>query len=163
MAKKEKKDSGQTLFTLGPDRTIQLQNGDTIVIPKLTWGIEAAALNIVGKTLKEAPEISALFTMGGDQASSLLATTLPAVLAAAPFRATELVACILGKKLENPSVQGSMYDTDYVEQTFVIEDVISVLIPFIKDYTGKLVKLAETITPEPEPEEVEVSQPQSQT
>ncbi len=146
MAKKEKKDSGQALFTLGPDRTLKLQNGETIVIPKLTWGVESRALAIVGQTLQEAPEVATIISGSGD-AQNLLAIALPSVLAAAPFRATELVACILGKKLDEPNKQGSAYDTVYVEETFVIEDVISVLLPFIKDYTGKVLKLIETQTP----------------
>lgn len=147
--------TGSDLFVLGPDRTIKLEKtGEEIAIPKLSWGIEARALALVGKTLREMPEIAALFSPGNSlKGKDFLYLVIPRILEIAPDHVTELIAIILNKKRAT-STGENIYDVDWVKDTLVLEDVVRILVPFMREYTGKLVKLTAL---------VEASLPQSPT
>ena len=128
----------QEIFHTDPSSPIKLHTGEEVYPVKITWGVESRAFRIVGRVLRTLPHLAKL-DFAHITPADLVTTVFPSLLESAPDAVTELTAVLLGKYKEG--VIPRVADLAWVEEHLDTADIVRVILPFSKVFSGKLADL----------------------
>jgi len=110
-----------------PGNTVNLESGEKLAIPKLTWGRENKCLRIILRVFKNTPELKGLRLES--VTADMLLSILPALLDSALVEVNEFLEILLAK------------DVKWIEDNLALEDVVKLILPFVRRSLSKITAL----------------------
>jgi len=112
------------------EKSLRLESGETIELPKLTWKREIKVYKIIGDALNKIP---ALKEIKGELQAGDLIKIISSLLMQLPDEITRITEILTGKNKE------------WIEENMTFEDISNLIFPFLNKFTQSVVKHAEKI------------------
>jgi len=112
------------------EKTLKLESGEQIELPKLTWKREIKVYKLIGEAIDKIPTLK---DIQGDLKTGDLVKIVSSLLIQLPEEITKIVEVLTGKSKE------------WIEEHMTFDDISNLIFPFFNKFTQSVVKHAEKI------------------